>query len=93
MTITTEQIVEASAKAMYERPPEPGITWERLDRDVRFEYQIDAQAALAAMLPLIRKQLADEVRAYGDPMGSPDPGWLAGLETAARLIEGVVRDD
>ncbi len=89
--VTTAQIVEASAKAMYERRPEPGITWESLDRGVRVEYRRDAQAALSAMFPLIRKQLADEVRAdlvTGDD-GAPVNPFGLGQEYAARLIEKV----
>lgn len=88
--ITTAHIVEAGRDAVTScrwdhtlaHASKGGPMWT--DSDL-------AQAAYDAMLPLIRKQLADEVRAYGDPMGGPDPGWLAGLETAARLIEEVER--
>lgn len=80
--ITTEQIVEAGTKKACE------VYWDREGGSFTSDWMpLAVEAAYDAMLPLIRKQLADEVRAYGDPMGGPDPGWLSGLETAARLIE------
>lgn len=47
-----------------------------------------ARAVLTATLPGITKDLAAKVRDLADPMGDPDPAWVAGLESAARLIEG-----
>lgn len=62
MTVTTEQIVEAGARALCEAQ-NPGDSWRDFDGS---SYQAWLKgcttAALTAMLPLIRKQLADEVR-------------------------------
>lgn len=101
--ITTEQIVEAGARVMYERPPEPGITLVGCVCDQWFGKKLEggwtratqhvAQAAYDAMLPLIRKQLADEVRGMADvhPPGyfATRPSGLIDRDRAARLIEEV----
>jgi|SRR5690606_33639173 len=91
--ITTEQIVEAGARALCEAQ-NPGDSWRDFDGS---SYQAwlkgCATAALEAMLPLIRKQLADEVRGQVVRpipfLVERDQGWNAAIEQAARLIEGV----
>lgn len=105
---TTEQIVEAGAEqveahALVENWGDDGVVfvgcncgqwfgkaleggWSRATQHV-------AQSALTAMLPLIRKQLADEVRGMADvhPPGyfATRPSGLIDRDRAARLIEEV----
>lgn len=104
--ITTEQIVEAGARAAYDewRERHPGsLTWET-DADWRKdEFRRPVGVALTAMLPLIRKQLADEVRGQcftsegakfairqGRSVGEIQE-FDAALEFAASLIEEAER--
>lgn len=92
--ITTEQIVEAGARAAYDewRERHPGsLTWET-DADWRKdEFRRPVGVALTAMLPLIRKQLADEVR--NNPVRSYEDDrqyiYEEATEDAASVIEGV----
>lgn len=57
--ITTEQIVEAGASALLgDNCPDEGELCSCAD------WHREAETALTAMLPLIRKQLADEVRGH-----------------------------
>lgn len=74
---TTEQIVEAVALRLADDGGEPRVG--------RYERTI-ARACVEVALPLIRKQLADEVRAE---KGAGNEFRDTVLERAARLIEGV----
>lgn len=76
--MTRDDIVEAGAKAMYERSPEPGVTWERLDRGVKVEYRRDFEAGLDATLKPILAGV--EYVVFSDPvLGRHVPGGVREL--------------
>lgn len=101
MSVTTEQIVEAGAEqaeahVLHAIRGADGVEFAGCDCGQWFGKALEggwsratrhvAQAAYDAMLPLIRKQLADEVRAE---KGAGNDYRDTVLERAARLIEGV----
>jgi hypothetical protein len=61
MTEPTPQAVEAAARAMYERSPDPEHTWEHLERGVRVEYVRDVEAAIPHIEADLRARIAEEM--------------------------------
>lgn len=97
--ITTEQIVEAGARALAQETLIEHFRDEAHFRDQKPPSDDEVAGiaeewlgvALAAMLPLIRKQLADEVRNNPVRFYEDDRQYIyeEATEDAARLIEGV----
>jgi len=59
------EAVEAAAKVSFGfvwRTRPIAVSWEDAEESIRREYRADARSVLAAALPLIRAQIADELR-------------------------------
>jgi hypothetical protein len=62
----TESAIEAAARADWEGLlPADGLTWETLREEVRDSYRAIHRVSLAAAVPHIRAQIADEIEAEG----------------------------
>lgn len=94
----SDAMIEAAAKAIYEGWFAPGVPegdagWSRLESD---DYDRDsavtnARHALAAVLPLIREQIAEEIESHGARRKSDNRlRGLIPIEQAARIARGGV---
>src|SRR5690348_14162647 len=97
----SEAAVEAAAKAEYAadwRDDGAPEDWEKLPDEARDCYLVPVRAALSAALPIIRREIVEEIRAdlaqqeefVSRDVSQPriSPQYVAGMRDAARIAAG-----
>jgi len=82
-----DELVELAAKVMVEHADAEGV-WNDIPETARIYWRDKAQAVVAVVLPVVRQQIANEIRWYRDGMHSP-----AAREIVNGCVARVVRGD